>query len=136
LVFVETRKIGSIQELTHVTGDEGGIDPALFSFSKCFAFKRKKSIRFPSSLLMGIRTTPWEASHVHFINVLLRTVAFWPEEPAGGIEPNTSETEELTHVSFDRRSAEHLGLFDAACSPDPELPANVGNQARCQDNQP
>jgi hypothetical protein len=55
--------------------------------SSFFAFQRKKAVRFPSSLLIGKRTKPWEAAHVPFLHVLLCVVAFWPEEPASVIGP-------------------------------------------------
>jgi hypothetical protein len=50
------------QELMHIIEVQGGIDPALFSFRSFFAFKRKKSPRIPSSLLIGKRTKYW-ANH-------------------------------------------------------------------------
>jgi hypothetical protein len=42
LVFVEARKIGSIQEVTHISGDEGGIDPAFFCFPPFLRIQAQK----------------------------------------------------------------------------------------------
>src|SRR5262249_17489315 len=57
LVSVEAQKIGSLQELTHIPGDQAGWPPPFLFPQFFFTFARKKSIRFPSGLRIGRRST-------------------------------------------------------------------------------
>jgi hypothetical protein len=47
LVFVEAREIGGIQELTPITGEEGGSAPAHFLFPHFFFIRSQKNDPVP-----------------------------------------------------------------------------------------